>query len=177
MVDKSKRLMHTTASEDLCLLKYSETGGLFRLLARLLLAHQTQLEQFELDNFVSLTGKYFQIRDDYENLASAEYTSQKGFCEDLDEGKYSYPLIHALKSNKNNLQLRAILHERRDGRGLSSEHKQLALKHLKETGSLEYTRKNLLSLQEQINVEIGGLESRTGSNNWVMRLLLHKLGI
>jgi geranylgeranyl pyrophosphate synthase len=72
MVDKSKRLMHTTASEDLCLLKYSETGGLFRLLARLLLAHQTQLEQSELDNFVSLTGKYFQIRDDYENLASAE---------------------------------------------------------------------------------------------------------
>ncbi|PQE07883.1 geranylgeranyl pyrophosphate synthase protein [Rutstroemia sp. NJR-2017a WRK4] len=177
MVDNSKRLMYTIALKDVCLPTHSETGGLFRLLARLLLAHQTQLEQSELDNFVSLTGKYFQIRDDYENLASAEYTSQKGFCEDLDEGKYSYPLIHALKSNKNNLQLRAILHERRDGRGLSPEHKQLALKHLKETGSLEYTRKTMLSLQEQINVEIGGLEARIGSNNWVMRLLLHKLGI
>lgn len=33
------------------------------------------------------------MRDDYLNLQDDGYSEQKGFCEDLDEGKFSYPIV------------------------------------------------------------------------------------
>lgn len=41
-------------------------------------------------------GLLFQIRDDYANLLSSEYESNKSFCEDLTEGKFSFPIIHSI---------------------------------------------------------------------------------
>jgi hypothetical protein len=50
-----------------------------------------------------------------QNLTSAEYVAQKGFAEDLDEGKYSLPLIHTLQSlpRHETIVLRNLLTQRR----------------------------------------------------------------
>lgn len=40
--------------------------------------------------------------NDYTNLSSEEYFDIKGYCEDLTEGKYSLPIIHAIQSDKVN---------------------------------------------------------------------------
>ncbi|OCL09914.1 terpenoid synthase [Glonium stellatum] len=165
-----------------------KTGGLFRLLTRLLIAakanmagHESSIQPSAFNRFVTLIGRYFQIRDDYQNLNSPDYSAQKGFCEDLDEGKYSYPLIHALKEGKAQandvLQLRAILQERRDRGGLSLPLKKLAVEHLQRTRSFEYTLKTLKFLEGQISAELSSLESMTGCTNWIMRLLIEKLKV
>ncbi|KAJ0116042.1 hypothetical protein J7T55_004987 [Diaporthe amygdali] len=39
------------------------------------------------------------LPDDYLNLNSREYSNQKGWCEDLDEGKFSYLIIHCLENS------------------------------------------------------------------------------
>jgi ophiobolin F synthase len=76
-----------------------KTGGLFRMLTRLMFVESPvskQVADDELNPLSCLIGRFFQIRDDYQNLVSAEYAQQKGFAEDLDEGKYSFTLIHCV---------------------------------------------------------------------------------
>ena len=36
------------------------------------------------------------MRDDLINLTSADYAKEKSFAEDLTEGKFSFPVVHAL---------------------------------------------------------------------------------
>ena len=74
-------------------------GGLFNLAVRLMELFSPKQSEATTD-FVSLTsllGLYFQIRDDYANLCLDEYTANKSFAEDLTEGKFSFPIIHAIR--------------------------------------------------------------------------------
>jgi geranylgeranyl diphosphate synthase type 3 len=44
------------------------------------------------------TGCLF--RDDYANLTSEDYAANKSFAEDLTEGKFSFPILHAIRNVK-----------------------------------------------------------------------------
>ncbi|KAK4034307.1 isoprenoid synthase domain-containing protein [Parachaetomium inaequale] len=140
-----------------------KTAGLFRMLARLLDALSDSPAKPDvrlLTRFMTLLGRLFQIRDDYMNLTSADYTKQKGFCEDLDEGKYSLPLIHALgrcgKSGasgtnaRDTMVLRNLLSQRHVEGRMNLDQKKLFLEHIKQRGSLEYTRQALDALQTEL---------------------------
>lgn len=74
---------------------------------------------------VNLISVWFQIRDDYMNLQSPavsarsysksrftslryiimQYKSNKGFCEDLTEGKFSFPVVHGVRADTSNRQI------------------------------------------------------------------------
>jgi hypothetical protein len=54
---------------------------------------------------VNLISIYFQIRDDYMNLQSSEYADNKGYCEDLTEGKFSFPVVHGVRADFGNRQI------------------------------------------------------------------------
>ena len=86
--------------EEYCQMVLDKTGGLFRLSVGLLQAFATTGRDIDFTDLVNSLGLYFQIRDDYINLADAEYMKGKSFCEDLTEGKFSFPIIHCIRSNK-----------------------------------------------------------------------------
>ncbi|KAL3762380.1 hypothetical protein ACHAW5_000642 [Stephanodiscus triporus] len=73
-----------------------KTGGLFRLAVGLLQSFASANENVDYVPLVNDLGLYFQIRDDLLNLADEEYMKGKSFCEDLTEGKFSYPIIHCI---------------------------------------------------------------------------------
>ena len=52
-----------------------------------------------------LISVFFQIRDDYMNLQSDQYADRKGFCEDLTEGKFSFPIVHGVRADTSNRQI------------------------------------------------------------------------
>jgi geranylgeranyl pyrophosphate synthase len=135
--------------------------------------------QASLTHLVTLVGIYFQIRDDYQNLSSDEYTAQKGFCEDLDEGKISFPLVHYMNSlpERKTLLVREMMQQRRDKGRMTVQQKRLVLKCLEEGGSLGYTRDKLRVLHRQCTMEIARLEEMMGTKNWVLRLCLQKLAV
>lgn len=74
-------------------------GGLFRLCVRFMQAESSKTSIAHLDPtaIVRMLSIYFQTRDDYQNLVSDQYAKEKGFAEDLDEGKISLPIIYTLQ--------------------------------------------------------------------------------
>ncbi|KAF2105873.1 fusicoccadiene synthase [Lophiotrema nucula] len=154
-----------------------KTGGLFRLLTQLLTTLSPHNTIANFDHLSLLFGRYFQIRDDYQNLTSTEYTAQKGFCEDLDEGKFSLPLLHALHITPHPAILRGLLQQRRYMGFLTREQKELVLEQMKQCGSLDYTYGILQTLYVAIEGEIARLEVLFGKDNFELRLLLNILKV
>ncbi|XP_046667342.1 geranylgeranyl pyrophosphate synthase [Homalodisca vitripennis] len=128
-----------------------KTGGLFMLAIRLM-----QLFSENTSDFTKLTGilgLYFQIRDDYCNLCLQEYSENKSFCEDLTEGKFSFPIIHAIRSRPDDRQVIQILRQRtRD-----VEVKRYCITLLDKFGSFSHTRDTLSQLDRDARDEVARL--------------------
>lgn len=111
-----------------------KTGGLFKLAVRLMQLFSESKSDF--NPLLDYLGLYFQIRDDYINLQSEDYMANKSYCEDLTEGKYSFPVIHAILKNPRDTRLSKILAQRTDDPTV----KLHAVEYMKSQGSFEYTQ-------------------------------------
>ncbi|EKV06240.1 Geranylgeranyl pyrophosphate synthetase, putative [Penicillium digitatum] len=121
----------------------NKTGGLFRLAVKLMQAESpTEKNCVAL---VNVMGLIFQICDDYLNLSNTVYTENKGFCEDLTEGKFSFPIIHSIRSNPSNHQLINLLKQNTK----DVEVKRYAVQYMKNTGSFAHTCEVVADLRDQ----------------------------
>ncbi len=93
----------------------------------------------------------------------------KGFCEDITEGKFSFPIIHSIRSAPRDHRLLSILKQK----PTDIELKKYAVKYMEQTGSFAYTRKVLEGLHAEIVQEI----EKLGSNELLLTIvkLLAKL--
>ncbi|PYH69425.1 terpenoid synthase [Aspergillus vadensis CBS 113365] len=151
--------------EDYIEMIANKTGGLFRLAIKLMqLESETKSNVIEL---ADLLGVIFQIRDDYQNLQSGLYTKNKGFCEDLTEGKFSFLIIHSINSNPNNHHLLNILRQRSEDDSV----KKYAVEYINSTGSFDYCRERLASLLEEADHMVKKLENEAGQSKGIYDIL------
>lgn len=165
----------------------NKTGGLFRLAVQLMQAESRNkkcvypvvtgrfLTYKVSRHFVPLVntiGLLFQIRDDYMNLSSTEYAENKGLCEDLTEGKFSFPIIHSIRANPQNRQLINILKQKTT----DDEVKKYAVKYMESTGSFEYCRVILRDLKEKALMMIEEIDEGSGQGLGV-RIFLDKMAV
>jgi geranylgeranyl diphosphate synthase type 3 len=139
------------SEEEYKMMVTEKTGGLFRLAVRLM-----QVFSENKTDFIPLVndlGLFFQIRDDYINLQSEKYMLNKSFCEDLTEGKFSFPIIHAILKNPSDHRLQNILKQRTE----STELKIYAVEYMKKMGSFEYTKKVIEEYRNSIMEKIDAL--------------------
>ncbi|KAJ3818362.1 farnesyltranstransferase [Lentinula raphanica] len=153
----------------------NKTGGLLRIGIKLMMACSTTKTDVhpsicliavsrDYVPLVNLIGVYFQIRDDLMNLQSPEYTTNKGFAEDLTEGKFSFPVVHSIHADQSNRQILNVLQKRPTTPTL----KTYAISYLKHrTKSFAYTLDVLEKLHSQALAEI----SRLGGNEDLVRLM------
>jgi geranylgeranyl diphosphate synthase type 3 len=148
-----------------------KTGGLFRLAVSLMRCF-SEREQFQrggekrdmLNELVDTLALYFQIRDDFINLADSNYMEQKTFCEDLTEGKFSFVIIHAIRNApKGDNRVLNILKQR----VTDVQIKKYALKVMWELGSFQYTRKVLRDMHDKVV----RLIHEIGTNKMLLALL------
>lgn len=156
-----------------------KTGGLFRLAVGLMQSFATENQCTDFVPLVNNLGLYFQIRDDLINLADEEYFKSKSFCEDLTEGKFSFPIIHCIrsgdgcyngndtdgkvvKSSRGN-QLLSILKQRTE----DVDVKRYAQRLMFDAGSLHYTREKCTQLKKEIVQQIHDL----GGNEPLLKVI------
>ncbi|RZC34725.1 polyprenyl synt domain containing protein, partial [Asbolus verrucosus] len=121
----------------------AETGVLFLLSLRLMQLFSSDKTDFE--KFVEKVGLFFQIRDDYMNLCSDEYSANKNYCEDLTEGKFSFPIIHAIHAHPDDQRILNIIKQKPK----DYETKKSCVELLKQFGSLDYTKQELIKLKKE----------------------------
>ncbi|KAF2873813.1 isoprenoid synthase domain-containing protein [Massariosphaeria phaeospora] len=135
----------------------NKTGGLFRLAIKLMQAESAV--QVDCAPLVSTVGLLFQILDDHLNLSpTSGYSSLKGVCEDLTEGKFSFPVIHAIRADPSNLVLISILKQKTN----DEEVKRYAVKYMEEKGSFEYSKRIINELQQKSEELVSQVERTIG---------------
>ncbi|SNX82006.1 related to farnesyltranstransferase (al-3) [Melanopsichium pennsylvanicum] len=186
----------------------NKTGGLFRIAVKLMLSQSplartttnTTVDDFpDLIPMVNLIGLLFQILDDFMNLQSSKYAENKGFAEDLTEGKFSFPIIHSIRasvghdfsatnesrqsqplktgatptsSTMANRQILNVLKQRPSDLAT----KQYAVSYMRNvTKSFDYTMDVLQRLDTQANKEIQTLENKIGIPNPALKAILDGL--
>jgi len=138
--------------DEYCDMVVDKTGGLFRLAVGIMQAFASEKAGEDFVPLVNKLGLYFQIRDDLVNLSSEEYMKEKSFCEDLTEGKFSFPIIHCILSDSTNTRLSSILKRRTEDLDV----KRYAQTIIREAGSLAYARDKCKDLREDILSMIAG---------------------
>lgn len=160
----------------------NKTGGLFRLAIKLMCA-ESPTHNFKSDGvpasfqadyvpLVNTIGLLFQILDDYRNLSDTTYTQNKGLCEDLTEGKFSFPIIHAIRSDPSNLVLVNILKQKTT----DDEVKKYAVAYMDRTGSFSYTRRVLRGLTKKALALVDEVDAGRG-NGELIKSFLEKLRV
>ncbi|KIV88025.1 hypothetical protein PV10_09201 [Exophiala mesophila] len=145
----------------------NKTGGLFRLAVKLMQAESPERGRIDCVPLVNLMGLIFQICDDYLNLSSGTYTKNKGLCEDLTEGKFSFPVIHSIRANPSNLQLINILKQKTTDDGV----KRYAISYMESTGSFEYSRRVIRELKVKARSLISEMDGGSDKSDEISRIL------
>ncbi|TLD13740.1 uncharacterized protein PgNI_03792 [Pyricularia grisea] len=169
-----------------------KTGAFLSLVAELMMAasvsasasaprdcgSSTEGPENVFEAFSYQSGLYFQVRDDYLNITSADYADKKGFAEDLDEQKFSYLLVHLAHARPDLMvQVEGLFKSMRSGRVENAETKKYLVSLLYKSGAVEATRELLVRWQDDIVKEIDILEKHFGTPNPSLRLLMETLWI
>ena len=131
----------------------NKTGKLFTIIIEIFYELTNNISHSEYNKYITLLNKlalFFQIRDDYINLTDPTYWKAKGFCEDFDEKKYSFILIHFYHDNTINQNQKERFFKLFNKKKLSIKKKFKLLKIMNQSNSIHYTYQYLTNLQKEI---------------------------
>ncbi|KAF8981629.1 geranylgeranyl pyrophosphate synthetase [Entomortierella lignicola] len=149
------------SEEEYIAMVNDKTGGLLRLAVKLMQVASDSTEDYV--RMVELIGIHFQIRDDYLNLQSSQYAANKGFCEDLTEGKFSFPIIHSIRADPSSRKLLNILKQK----PTEPELKVYAVNLMNATKTFEYCRERLTHYEKCAREEL----ARLGGNQRLEKII------
>lgn len=92
--------------------------------------------------------------------------------EDLDEGKFSLPLIHLLEHSPSAPAVRGLLFHQPEKNRLSMEMKTWVVSEMKATGSLDYVANVLIRINDEILKLVDEIEAVQGKNSTLKSYIL-----
>jgi len=108
-----------------------------------------------LCNCVSNFSLFFQIRDDYINLADVSYWKERGFCQDFDEEKISYLITYCTNNKLDDYETINNLLKKQNK---TNDEKKEILGLMKKNGLFDIIYNKLVDLKKEVlqvlNIEI-----------------------
>ncbi|KAJ2962018.1 hypothetical protein NQZ79_g2719 [Umbelopsis isabellina] len=134
----------------LCIIRKSELAGM-ELFWRDSLTCPTQEEYIQMvNNSENWWITAARCQTDASGKPNRPYADNKGFCEDFTEGKFSFPVIHSIRTDPSNRQLLNILKQK----STSVELKRFGLQLLEKTDTFNYCLEFLSDIERQARDEI-----------------------
>ena len=141
---RSNNYVNLPDLEEYCQIARDKTGGLFRMAIRLLHSYSGIADDWNVyEDICNNMSVYFQIRDDLLNIASPLFQKSKGFCDDITEGKLSYPVLLSLSQDSELLNILKM-------KTSSEELKKKAVDIMRSDGSINKTLEYLKELELEI---------------------------
>ncbi|XP_068914929.1 terpene synthase-like isoform X2 [Tenebrio molitor] len=143
-------------------------GSLLTFSVRLLQLFSNNKTDFSV--LIQKLSLFCQIYNDYLSLHSKKYSTLKTFCDDVTEGKFSFPIVHAIQSQPDDDEVLNILKQRTT----DIEIKKRFVSLLEKFGSFRYTRKTLEKLRDEAVEEM----NKFGGNSRIediLRIVLNNL--
>lgn len=157
-----------------------KTGAMFVMIIQLMQASGKEPPfSYRLPPLARLLGRWYQVRDDYMNLQGVDYSKQKGFCEDLEEGKLSYPIVKCCQGSEaaRHIILGIFQQTRISNTKMMHESKLQILDLTSSVEALQETYDCLQQLQKEAEQAIREIEVLTGESNPELLLLVKALGV
>mmetsp|Transcript_41088 Transcript_41088/g.66152 ORF Transcript_41088/g.66152 Transcript_41088/m.66152 type:complete len:568 (+) Transcript_41088:170-1873(+) len=151
----------------------NKTGALFKACAQLgsICSGSEQTGKQISEQFNEL-GRYFQIRDDFCNICDPVYWKGKGFYEDADEGKYSYPVLVYLEKDTESKEDQEWLRNR-----LANKEETMTLAEKQRAYSLLFSSNSLEETKKLLQFKLQGLEETIGAHSKRAAKILQILNI
>jgi len=137
-----------------------KTGAFFKLTCQLMQLFSTNKEDYS--DLADNIGLLFQIVDDYKHL-NCKNESDIENCTALTEGKFGFPIVHAIQNNPEELQLISILRQRTE----DFDRKQYCVTLLEKYGSFYYTRRTIKKLKSEVDEKI----KKLGGNKLLLEIV------
>ncbi|TGZ53385.1 Geranylgeranyl pyrophosphate synthase [Temnothorax longispinosus] len=137
-----------------------KAGWLVKLMVKLMKLFSSC--EKDLSSLLNLMGFYYQIHNDYCNMCVCKDINDKNYCDDLTEGKFSFPIVHAFRRDRGR-QIINILKQRTT----DADIKCYCVNLLESFGSFKYTKDTLQELNKKIRIEIECL----GGNPLLVKML------
>lgn len=152
----------TCPTEEECIdVMNKKTAAFFRLFIRLMQACATQNQNLDFVPLSNTLGVFFQIWRDLKDLESGGMT-------DISEGKFTFPIRHAIAFNPKNPLLQYCLAQRSAAPPVIEK----VMNYLRtESKSIEYSQETLKILQAQIQAELRTLGGSAGIESLVDEML------
>ncbi|XP_001607890.2 geranylgeranyl pyrophosphate synthase-like [Nasonia vitripennis] len=114
--------------------------------------------------FTQAFGYYLKFHNDYCNLQERSYWETKGFADDITEGKFSLPIIHAIQSGTYDGEVvRHIMFQKTS----DVDKKHYVLRLLKKLGSLDYAKEVVQYSEKRCREEI----EKLGGNDILNKMI------
>lgn len=103
-------------------------------------------------NVARLYGVYFQIKDDYINITSEDFSKLKGLYDDIYERKYSYLVVYIINNQLEGYdELESIF---ASPNKITEEQAKRCIELIKNTDAIEYTKNTLDRLSNELSQNI-----------------------
>ncbi|CAG7937980.1 unnamed protein product [Penicillium nalgiovense] len=156
-----------------------KTGAMLTMIVELMQANGKTLPfSYRLSPLARLLGRWYQIRNDYMNLQGTDYSKQKGFCEDLSEGKLPYPIVKCCQKSEaiKKIIISIFQQTQMTNTKMMRGSKLQILDLMSSVRALDDTFDYLQQLQKKIEQDIREIEALTRESNPELLLLVKDLG-